>query len=117
MDHEKSRAPEHQAVAVLCETLALFGWRAESVYDGEEMVNTPTTSDVLDVVFDLDEASVVFSNGAHRRATVVFVLGNSPDEVICDYTMPINTNFDWVMDHVVMPILDKLQEAIQRGEV
>lgn len=73
------------------------GWELDKVYDGEELVVVSNETEAIDAITAVDMATLNVRK-AGKTGHVLFVLGNSPEEVICDYT----TNLD---------ILDKLTES------
>lgn len=68
-------------------TLKANGWELDSVWDGEESTPVTTETEAVKLVMDLDDAHVYFTNdGGESFGWVRFVLGNEPDEIVCDYT-------------------------------
>lgn len=83
--------------------LRAAGWELDYVDDREEEYIVTTEPEAVQHVMDVDEAFVHFkkreANGVvYATGYVFFVLGNAPDEVICDYT----TN----LEDVVGPLTD-----------
>jgi hypothetical protein len=65
------------------------GWRMSHVWDGEEGVRVETETQAVDAIEATGEARLHLVRGSvadGETAWVFFVLGNDPDEVICDYT-------------------------------
>lgn len=75
--------------------LRAAGWELDYVNDGEEEILVDTEPAAIDAVMAVDQAWLHFkkreANGVvYATGWLFFVLGNDPDEVICDYT----TNLD-----------------------
>lgn len=76
------------------------GWLPLWVDDGgdeDENVKCSTTHEVEEAVTAVDDAFVVVEKGT-ERGWVRFVLGNSPDEVVCDYTVKLDEALDPMFD-------------------
>lgn len=71
---------ERKIVAGYLRAVARVGFRVLHVFDGDDRVKTRTRNDVMDAIFAVDEAWVVYQGGLWMR----FVLGNGED-VLCDY--------------------------------
>lgn len=79
--------------------LSAAGWKPVGVQSvGEEREPVANTWQAAQAVMDLDDAFVVVSNG-ERESWVRFVMGNEPDEVVCDYLTSLS------------PVLDPLLEG------
>lgn len=79
------------------------GWDLDYVNDGEEEILVDTEPAAIDAVMAVDQAWLHVkrreANGVvHAEGYVFFVLGNDPDEVICDYTVNL--------EDVVGPLVD-----------
>lgn len=72
------------------------GWVLNFVYDGEEEVKVKTEQDAIDAIMAVDEATLVVNEGTVTgpRGWVFFVLGNDPDEVVCDHTINLSGVLD-----------------------
>lgn len=70
--------------------LQAAGWAMHHTYDGEDSTRTGTVQAATDAVMAVDDAVVhVRQEGydtSNETGWVRFVLGNDPDEVVCDYT-------------------------------
>lgn len=66
----------------------------DHVFDGGDNVPVRTETEVIDAVEAVDDAylNVVLPNG--DTGWVRFVLGNEPDEVICDHTVNLSPVLD-----------------------
>lgn len=63
------------------------------VFDGEENVPVKNENECVDAVTAVDDA---FANTAD--GWVRFVLGNAPEEVVCDYTVNLSDVLDPILD-------------------
>lgn len=61
--------------------------------DPADNVKVSTVSEAVEVVMSVDEAFVIF-----ERGYVFFVLGNSPEEVACDYTVNLDPDLSNITD-------------------
>jgi hypothetical protein len=77
--------------------LLAAGHTLDYVYDGEDEVKVTIEREAIDAITAVDQAHlhVTLPNGA--RGWVFFVLGNDPEEVICDHT----TNLSPVLDPLI----------------
>lgn len=72
-----------QVLRVLTES----GHTLDRVYDGED-VDVSTVKDALEAVTAVDDAYLfVTLPDGERTGWVRFVLGNDPEEVVCDHTV------------------------------
>ena len=79
------------------------GYTLDRVYNGgddDEPVTTET--EAIEELMATDDATLWIRNSAGRGFGVYFVLGNSPDEVICDYHVSLS--------HVLDPLMDSWNE-------
>jgi len=90
----KNNPVEAQIVRKVIKALTDAGTPVVQVFDGEETEKVKTTQDILDIVFNLDEAWLETESGWVR-----LTMGNEWD-TICDYTLnleealkPVN---DWI---------------------
>lgn len=72
------------------------GWELRSVNDGGENVRVRTETEAVENITAVDEAWLHVKRG-DERGYVFFVLGNAPDEVVCDYTTNL-TALDALID-------------------
>lgn len=83
---------ERKIVAALCQHLKGFGFLPTTVFDGEETTAVETAKDAMELVFNLDEASLRFqlhkdgdrSKPMFKQHGVLLVLGNGED-IISDW--------------------------------
>lgn len=62
------------------------GLTIKNVSDGEETFSTEDINEAAKIVCSVDEASVYFADPQGKRVWCFIVLGNSPEETICDHT-------------------------------
>ena len=79
--------------------LKAAGWRLDYVNDGEDEVKVETEKDATDAITAVDSAHlIVTKDEGCTRGYVFFVLGNDPEEVICDYTTNLSSVIDPLTD-------------------
>lgn len=62
------------------------GYTLVEVFNGEENVVVRTESAAIDAIMDVDDATLfVRTPDGQYNPWVRFVMGNDPDEVVCDY--------------------------------
>lgn len=63
-------------------------WELDFVFDGEEDIPVKNETEALEAIMAVDDAflNVKRTDGRFDNGWVRFVLGNDPDEVVCDYT-------------------------------
>jgi len=90
---------DQAAVRQTIRALRAFGYLLVSVDDGEELLSTTTEKQALEAIMAVDEATLwVTSPGSLHFAFVRFVLGNDPEEVICDYSVKLEDALESVLD-------------------
>jgi hypothetical protein len=69
------------------------GWELDFVFDGEEDIPVSNEREAIDAITAVDDAFLNVKRMSERypervndTGWVRFVLGNEPDEVVCDYT-------------------------------
>lgn len=83
------------------QALRAKGWHLVEVYDGEETIPVAIDTEAIDAIMAVDEATLVVAEGTPhggQRGWVFFVLGNDPEEVICDHTINLSAAIDPLMD-------------------
>jgi hypothetical protein len=65
--------------------LVAEGWDLLFVWDGEDRVPVTMEPAAIEAITAVDDSRLYVGKGA-ERGWVRFVLGNAPDEVVCDYT-------------------------------
>ena len=61
------------------------GWALAFVLDGEDDIPVTAETEAIEAITAVDDAYLHVRKG-EARGWVRFVMGNDPDEVICDYT-------------------------------
>lgn len=89
---------DREAITLIMNGLAERDVFPFAVNDGEEMIATGDTAEVLDAVMAVDEAVVwvTLPNGA--ETFIFFVLGNDPEEVVCDHGVSLSEYIDPIVD-------------------
>jgi hypothetical protein len=84
--------------------LKAAGYRLDYVDDGGDYVKVKTETEAIDAILAVDDAwlYVTHTDPNLRTSGVRFVMGNQPEEVVCDYGMRL----DWVL----APLTDSWQE-------
>lgn len=75
---------ERRIVANLLAFMASKGWIVSEVYDGDDLTAIPDAIAAMELIFDLDEASVRFRNQVGNEHYALLVLGNGID-IITDW--------------------------------
>ena len=79
--------------------LRATGHTLDRVWDGGENVPVVNEKEALDAIFAVDEAYLhVRLPDSEREGWVRFVLGNDPEEVVCDYTVNLSDAIDPITD-------------------
>jgi len=76
---------ERRVVAALCAHLAIDGWKPVEVNDGDERTSVRGVKSAMELIFNLDDAWLVFAKDQNRH-WVRFVMGNSGWDVISDWS-------------------------------
>ena len=76
---------ERRIVWNLLHVITAAGFELRSVYDGDEVTKVATPKEAMELIFNLDEASVIFCKPGYAKHNVYLVLGNGVD-VVCDYS-------------------------------
>lgn len=96
-------APKNDTVAIKQTIQALLkaGYKLSKVYDGEEDIPVTTETEATEAITAVDDATLWIGEGVGFLSAgwIRFVMGNDPDEVICDYT----TN----LDPVITPLMNE----------
>lgn len=96
---------DREAISLIFEGLSQQGVTVTEVMDDtwcpEDLTQVSTPSEAVDLVCDVDEAYVYVTLPDTSEGWIRFVLGNSPEEVACDYT----TNLEEFLDPIIDPWL------------
>lgn len=77
--------------------LRAAGWELDFVCNQEDDIPVKTEDEAIQHITAVDEAFLNVK-AYDRRGHVFFVLGNSPDEVICDYTTNLSSVIEPLTD-------------------
>jgi len=82
------------------DALLAGGYHLVAVNDSEERIPVETKAEALEAIMGVDDAVLIVAEGTPTgpKGWVRFVLGNDPDEVICDYTISLDSVIDPLMD-------------------
>lgn len=93
---------ERRVVANLINFLGENGWTPCEIGNFDHPEDYPITDmkSAMEMIFNLDEAYIYFKNDAGRKHYVFFVRGNSPEELISDWSYARNEDdsFNAVME-------------------
>lgn len=84
------------ALQQVIRALLAAGVTLDRVYDGEEDIPVKNETEALDAIFAVDLAWLHVNLADGSTGYLFAVLGNSPEEVVADYTL----NLDSVIDPV-----------------
>lgn len=89
-------------VRALMVELESNGWRVAEVEDGEVQADVQSINEAMSLVEDVDYSVLVFKNSAGAWHSVTVILGNSPAEVIADWSFHIGDpdGFDALLGRV-----------------
>lgn len=75
------------------------GYTLVEVFDGEDTVRVKTESEAVAAITAVDDATLfVRTPEGDRNPWVRFVMGNDPEEVICDYVVSLSDVLDALID-------------------
>lgn len=75
------------------------GYTLVEVWDGEETVRVKTETEAVEAITAVDDATLfVRTPEGDRNPWVRFVMGNDPEEVICDHVDSLSPVLDALMD-------------------
>lgn len=76
---------ERRIVAALCAHMAQHGWLPATLIDSDNVrTKVHDTKSMMELLFNLDEAWVVFSKGSNDKHAVRFILGNG-EHIVSDW--------------------------------
>ena len=89
---------ERRIVAALCAHMVAAGWVPFEVYDGEEHTPVQDAKSAMELIFNLDDAFLSFTNGATSH-WVRLIMGNGCD-IISDWSLQLQDRdgFNAVME-------------------
>jgi hypothetical protein len=89
---------DRAAIGHIIDGLIKAGWDLSTVNDGEEIHQTRTKAEAMDTITAVDMAHLFVNRGNSESGWVYFVLGNDPEEVVCDHTINLSAAIDPVTD-------------------
>ena len=93
---------DFEAVTIILNRMLAAGFTPVEVADDSWNTNerTPvsTPTEALEMVMAVDDAYVFFSTPDGGRGYIWFVLGNDPEEVVCDYTINLDPTLASIID-------------------
>ena len=79
---------DRAGIRQIIRALVAKGYSIVETWDGEETVKTTTETAAIDAVMSVDDATLFFRTpDGSRNPWVRFVLGNDPEEVVCDHVV------------------------------
>lgn len=78
--------------------LRAAGYTLANVQDGEENIPVSNEAEAMDAIMAVDDAFLVVNITPERQGWVRFVLGNAPEEVICDHTVNLSSVIEPLTD-------------------
>jgi len=68
------------------------------VHDGEDIVPVSTVESAVEAIMAVDEATIVVNLPDGRSGWIFFVMGNDPEEVVCDHTVNLEPFISPIVD-------------------
>lgn len=89
---------DREAVTILLTALADAGCKFKTVDDYDDIIPVDSVDAAVDAVMAGDNASVNVTTPQCEDGWLYFVLGNDPEEVLCDYTQNMSQYVDPICD-------------------
>lgn len=90
---------DREAVTILLTALADAGCKFDDVrYDEDDIVKVDSVEAAVDAVMAVDMAGVNVTTPRGEYGWLYFVLGNAPEEVLCDHTLNMSQYVDPICD-------------------
>lgn len=87
------------AIKIALNRLDSAGWKPYAVDQHDDEVNVNSVYDAVKHVMEVDEAFVLVQHReTGKTGWVFFVLGNDPEEVICNHTVNLSEVLDPLME-------------------
>jgi hypothetical protein len=96
---------ERRIVWALCQNLKARGWSVHTVWDGEELTRVSTPKEAMELIFNLDEASLRFTKDGKKLHGVLLILGNGED-IISDWNYSVADADGFDADMVAVTALE-----------
>jgi hypothetical protein len=78
--------------------LRAANYELDTVWDGEEDVPVSNENEAIEAITAVDDAYLYVQDESGKRSWVRFVLGNDPEEVICDHGESLEPVLDPLID-------------------
>jgi len=89
---------DREAVTILLTALADSGCKFDTVADEFDIVPVDSVAAAVDSVMAVDNACVNVTTPQGENGWLYFVLGNDPEEVLCDHTQNMSQYVDPICD-------------------
>lgn len=89
---------DREAITLILDGLRAKGVTPYVVNDGEDVVPVDSTAAAVEAITAVDEATVEVSLPDGRESFIFFVLGNDPEEVVCDHGVSLSEFIDPIVD-------------------
>ena len=93
---------DHEAITLILEGLSQKGLTITEVMDDtwcpDERTVVTTVQDAIDLACGVDEAYVYVLTPDDQNGWIRFVLGNDPEEVVCDHTVNLSEFIDPIVN-------------------
>ncbi len=86
------------AIRQVIRALRGAGHHLVAVDDGGEEIKVATETAALEAITSVDEAHLYVTLPDGRNGWIFFVLGNDPDEVVCDHSTNLSPTIDALID-------------------
>jgi hypothetical protein len=91
---------DEAAIRQTIRALKAAGYVLDRVHDGGEEIKVSTEQEAIDAIMAVDDAYLFVNHADGERGSHIrFVLGNDPEEVICDHGVSLS--------HVLDPLTEK----------
>lgn len=93
---------DREAISLILSGLVSKGHSINGVIDDtwnkEDVTHTSDVDEATALVTGVDEAFVLMTDKEGKTGYIYFVLGNSPEEVACDYTVNLDPDLSSIVD-------------------
>lgn len=89
---------DKEAIFLILDGIREKGVMVTEVWDGEESIAVSSVSDAVEAVTAVDEATVYVTRPDGGESFIFFVLGNDPEEVVCDHGVSLSEFIDPIVD-------------------
>lgn len=93
---------DREAIALILYGLEQRGCKvtevAQDTWEPDDLTPVTSVSEAVDLVMEVDEATVYVDRPDGGGSFIYFVLGNEPEEVACDYGVSLSEFIDPITD-------------------